>query len=313
MINKMFNQIITEQGAENVFGSILDSATNDLLEDYFYYRYVCDNDKFVHFFQRNLKQFKKQYNEYLRVENIKFDPMITRYLERQVLNTTTNNGSETITGSETGNKYITNGGSITRKTDNTATGNGRNNTNTSGSYSDYSDTERSEHTAGTENTEDRSRDLLSVFPQANVSSATSGDLDDPVSYAYATQMTDHLSKGEKEDNRNTSGEDETHASGSNSGTSATTTNTTNVLDGREVTTQATNQNTQNNITNRKNSQSSNEENENLRERFTGRENYDAGTLLSHARDYIANTNAFMWLVSKVEKCFIGNLRYGEDE
>lgn len=311
-MNKTLNQMITEKGESTVFGNIVDNATQALLKDYFYYRYVCDDEKFILFFQRNLKQYLKQYNHYLRVENTDFDPMITRYLERQVLNKTTNNGSETITGSETGNKYITNGGSITRKTDNTATGNGRTNNNTTGSYSDYSDVENTEHTAGEENTEQRNRDILSVFPQANVSAATSGHLDDPVSYAYATQMTDHLAKGSKEDNRNTNGEVETHASGSTTGNSNTTQNTTNVLDGREVTTQATNQNTQNNLTNRKNAQNQNEENSNLRERFTGRENYDAGTLLEHAKNYISNTNAFMFLVGKVEKCFIGNLRYGEE-
>lgn len=312
-LNKTLNELITEIGENNVYGTgIVDDATKSALTDYFYWRYICDNDKFVKFFQRDLKQYKNQYLDYLRTENIEFDPMVTRYLERQVLNKVNTTGNERITGSETGNKYTNNGGTITRKTDITGTGTASSNLTGNGSYTDATGRNYSESNAGSENHQDRTRDILSVFPQANVSSATSGRLDDPVSYAYATQMNDKLNKGDSSNSGNKSGNETGSANGTSSSTQNQTANNRNVTDGREVTTNATNQNIQNNVSNTKTGTSSSEEDSNLKERFTGRENYDAGTLLSHARDYIVNTNAFMWYVSKLEKCFIGNLRYGEE-
>jgi hypothetical protein len=92
----------------------------------------------------------------------------------------------------------------------------------------------------------------------------------------------------------------------------TTASNRNVLDGTQVQTNNTTSNGTDNLTIDKTKANSGSENSDIKERYTGRENYDSATLLEHARDYIRDTNAFMFLVSKLDKCFIGNLRYGED-
>lgn len=311
-MNKTFKTIIDEQSESAVFNNIVDEATQQELIDYFYFRYVCDDEKFTHFFQRNLNQYVKQYNDYLRVQNITFDPMVTRYLERQILTTNTVSGSRTTSGTENGTKGITNGGTITTVVDNDGTLSGTDNNTTSNSYSNSSTVDEDGTNGNTRTSSNRVRDLLSVFPQANVSAATSGSLDDPVTYAYATQMTDHKDSSTITDAGTNTRDVSTSESGQGSGTNNTTINQTTTNDTTSTTTRNDTVDQTNNLTKSGSETTANEENSDVKERLTGRENYDTATLLSHARDYIRETNAFMFLVSKLEKCFIGNMRYGEE-
>lgn len=312
-MNKTFKTIIDETAPSYVFNNIVDDATQQELIDYFYFRYVCDDDKFVHFFQRNLNQYVKQYNNYLRVENITFDPMVTRYLERQIINTESKDGftSKTLSGNDT--KNTTNGGTITTVVDNDGTLSGTDNNTTSNSYSNTSTVDEDGTNGNTRTGNNRSRDLLSVFPQANVSSATSGSLDDPVSYAYATQMTDHKGNETVTDAGTNTRDVSTSESGEGSGTNNTTISQTTTNDTTSTTTRNDTVEQVNNLSRTESSSVNGTSRGDMKERLTGRENYDAATLLSHARDYIRETNAFMFLVSKLEKCFIGNMRYGEEE
>lgn len=310
-MNKTLNQLINETSEEAVFGDILDSATNQELLDYFYYRYLCDNDKFIHFFQRNLKIYKKQYVNYLRTENVEFDPMITRYLERQVLNSTENNLTESDSAVSTNTKTGSNTGTINVKTDNIGTGNGTDGVTTNESGTTYltSDKDNTNTRTGSETT--RQRAVNSLFPQANVASATVG-MSDNVSMAYASSMTDTNATK----TTNESGTDNTDytENGRTTDQLTSTRNTTdrNVFDGTQVQTNNLSNSSSESKTNDVTKSASDKGSSNLRERLTGRENYDSATLLSHARDYVRETNAFMWLTSKLEKCFIGNLRYGEE-
>ena len=290
---KTLNQLITETSDNAVFGNILDSATNAELKDYFYYRYICDNEKFIHFFQRNLKIYKKQYEDYLRVENIEFDPMITRYLERQVLNTVSDTGTKTETTATSNSETGTNTGTISVKTDNIGTGNGTDGLTSSNSGTTYLTSDKDNATSLSRTETGRKRDVNSLFPQANVASATLG-MSDNVSMAYASSMTDsqnNLSVSE-------SGTDNTDYTENGRTTDQTTSsrNTTSrdVFDGTSLQT--------NNLGSSKSETGSvestktnnNTETGNMRERFTGRENYDSATLLTHARDYVRNTNAFLF-------------------
>lgn len=312
-MNKTFKTIIDETAPSYVFNNIVDDATQQELIDYFYFRYVCDDEKFVHFFQRNLNQYVKQYNNYLRVENITFDPMVTRYLERQVINTESKDGStsKSVSGNDT--KNTTNGGTITTVVDNDGTLSGTDNNTTSNTYSNKSTVDEDGTNGNTRTGNNRSRDLLSVFPQANVSSATSGSLDDPVSYAYATQMTDHKGNETVTDAGTNTRDVTTSESGQGSGTNNTTISQTTTNDTTSTTTRNDTVGQVNNISRTESGNENSTLHGDMKERLTGRENYDAATLLSHARDYIRETNAFMFLVSKLEKCFIGNMRYGEEE
>lgn len=311
--NLTLTQLIDKVGEENIFGTdIVDSATQQELVDYFYYRYICDNEKFIHFFKRNMRQYNKQYVNMLRIENTQFDPMTTRYLERQVLNKVSNSGSQNI--QDTINESINGvkGGNSRRKIDTVGTTNGSASTNESNSYNNTTNGSHNDSSSDGRNSTDRQRDILSVFPQANVGSNTSGSLDDAISYRYATQMNDKQNKHSENGNTNSSGSNSSRENGTGTSNGSSQSNSRSVVDGTELTTndlteQATKEGSNNKAINTRGTEEGD-----LRERLTGRENYDAGTLLEHARDYIRNTNAFMWYVSKLEKCFIGNLRYGED-
>ena len=58
----------------------LDEATVSLIEDRFYFREICDDEKMTRFFQRTLDTVRDRYNEMIRVETIKFDPLVFSFL-----------------------------------------------------------------------------------------------------------------------------------------------------------------------------------------------------------------------------------------
>lgn len=312
-----FDKFVSTVGYNDIFKYygewILDNATSDAIYDYFYYRYINDNERFLKYFQRNMKMYKNQYNNLLRNENIQFDPMVTRYLERQIIGKTTNTDTSNVSLSRNGNTLTNNGGTITVKTDSVNTGTGSVNEQGNTGYTDNLNGNVQNTHTGNENHQDRTRNILSVFPQANVGSNTSGTLDDNVAYNYATQMTDNKNKGDKQDTST----DNTVHSDTNTGTTNSSNNTNSstrsVIDGTQLQTNNNNETKQQTESGTTNTTNSGEQNSNVKERLSGRENIDSAILLEHARDYIATTNAFRWLISKLEKCFIGNLRYGEDE
>lgn len=311
-MNKTLIEMINENTEETVFGNIVDSATQSNLKDYFYYRYVCDDDKFIHFFQRNLRQYLRQYQQYLRVENTDFDPMVTRYLERQVLNTVNNSGTSTSSNATSETLTGTNTGTVNVKTDNTTSTTGTEGTTINENGTSYKTSDTDNSYSETDASTGRNRSVFSSFPQANVATSTVG-MDDNVTMAYATTMQDD--KSTKNDTRNGTDNTDYTENGRTTETRTGSTNTTgnNIVDGTTLQTNNLANSQNRNGTDETSTTSADTSNGNLRERFTGRENYDSATLLSHARDYIMNTNAFMWYVAQLEKCFIGNLRYGEVE
>ena len=70
----------------------LDEATIQMIEDRFYYREICDDDKMERFFQRTLDTVRDRYRSILRIETIKFDPLVSRYFEGEF----TTNGTENV-------------------------------------------------------------------------------------------------------------------------------------------------------------------------------------------------------------------------
>lgn len=81
-------------------------AEKDVINSWFDYRYVADNDNFVRFFQRVLIRDYGRYRELLRIEpNIsKYDWLVQQYMESQTYNkgsdVTGNNGTTTDTTSQ---------------------------------------------------------------------------------------------------------------------------------------------------------------------------------------------------------------------
>lgn len=68
----------------------LDEATISLIEDRFYFREICDDEKMTRFFQRTLDTVRDRYRQILRIETIKFDPLVSKYFEGEF----TTDGSE---------------------------------------------------------------------------------------------------------------------------------------------------------------------------------------------------------------------------
>lgn len=116
-------------------GTGLDEATIGAIEDWFGFRYVCDNKKFTRFFTREIALHKWQYEQMVRLESVDFDPMVSNYVERWVNRT----GSDTHKGDSTDTV------DTTVDTTNSGTTNG---TSTPG----VTETRTSEHKLGTSQT-----------------------------------------------------------------------------------------------------------------------------------------------------------------
>ena len=85
----------------------LDEATVSLIEDRFYFREICDDEKMTRFFQRTLDTVRDRYNEMIRVETIKFDPLVSKYFEGEFTTDGTNSSERNTSnnGSTTNNSF----------------------------------------------------------------------------------------------------------------------------------------------------------------------------------------------------------------
>ena len=310
-LNK-FNQIIIKYSKTNVFNNIVDNATQDELIEYFYDKYACEEDeKFLRMFKRNLRMYVKQYNKLLRNENIDFDPMVTRYLEQQNItkgsNTLQRNRNDEHRDNESKqNNIITN-------TDNSYSDNrNQNQRETSSAHSDENGSVNltTQNNGGSTDT-DRHKDINAQFAQANMGNLSINP--DVVDVNYATQ-----SNNAKDIRDNTHNDTTTER-----GTNGLTINGTGQVDtqlnrqdvgtsnGKSVTTDNTEKEKNGTLSSAINETSKMDGQETIQK--TGRENYSPAQLLEAARNYIATTNSFIWLVSKLDKCFIGNFRYENEE
>lgn len=138
----------------------LDEATIELLFDFFQFRELVDDDKFEAFFVRSIKMLTWQYNEMLRLESVKIDPMVSNYLERYVLSTgtdknlvtNTNKNSSKSTGSSNGTNSSTSTPGVTEETETITTPDTT--VTTSGTASGTASGETSGTTSGTSTKED---------------------------------------------------------------------------------------------------------------------------------------------------------------
>lgn len=294
-MTKQFNKLITDVGSSQVFNNIIDEATQQELIDYFYYRYLCDDDdKFIRYFQRNLKIYKNQYVQYLRIQNTTFDPMVSRYLERKYQDTYKRDDSSTEARQSTNNNEYTSNNSTTNTgtiDDDRTIKNDETVDNTQNITSNNTKTSNNKQTS-----------IFSDMPQANVSGYTGQDIDN-VDMTYATTMT--VAKNNlSEQNEGTEG---TTGNRTLDGTTTDKNTQTQDLAGTSNTT-FTGNNTINGETTLNNTT---EYDLTHKEIYTGRDDTPQ-ELLDNAREYIVRTNAFTWLVSQLDKCFMCNLRYGEE-
>lgn len=326
-------------------GLKIDVGTQNALADWYDTREVCDDDNFVRFFRRKILICQDQYNGLLRIQRTEFDPLVANYVERLIEDAeknvnksagtqTMNRGTTTeTTSSRTPNITTTTTGRDGGQDTRTSTDGGTDTRETNGTNSEtgHSETERSEEHSSTGNTSGTSKDSNTMAeatknaPQsisyANASAGNIPGLD--WSYMSGQHQTETNSNGEttgtSRDSGNSSGTDTTDNTRENTEkhTEKTTygktgTDTTAYGKTSENTTTQTGTDTTETTT-RQSGADTNEttsENNGSREgtsktRETGRSGILPQDALARARDYIKITNAFIWLIGKLDTCFFG--------
>ena len=285
---KTFQEVIDEQGQAAVFGTTtLDEATQQSIINWFKFRKVSDNERFVDYFQRILLNYETQYTSYLRVQTIQFDPLVTSYLERLI----NRDGTESRTG--TGSR------SNTTKETGSETGSGSGTSKTVGDVTTTASDNTSTTSSGTTNaTNSGNQNVKAMNAQLPQSSTGAGSgLPSAMNWNYATAQDESqtVNSGSSNDSR-TGNASSTGSSRSNSDSTSMTTNTeSNTRNNTRNSTTTESENSNDNATN----------SEVVKERSTGR-NGETPELLRKAVSYITQTNCFFWLVDKLEAAFMAN-------
>lgn len=316
---KTYEVILAEVGRETLFEGleISQSVQDDLLE-WFFDRQVCDNDKFVRYFRREIAMLQHQFNEYLRVETCEFDPMVGQYLERELRDKRMSEGTGKVT-SDGANNSQNHGGTETTTTHGTTT------TTTN----DLTDTVTNNNTQTNDLTQHTTGEVTHGGTvkvdggSTDDSSSLDGNTPDSATYADAAGGTMPALNWEY-----TSGQQQSHSEGSNNslttndltdGTDTTTKNTGTVSTtgggntrhegtvtvgntGTDNTTVVNNGGTDTTTHNQQDTATKDTSEGLTRERTTGRGEAPQD-MLNRARNYILKTNAFAWLVDKLDKCF----------
>lgn len=264
---KTFQEVLQEQTQAAVFGDTqIDKATQTAIVNWFQFRKVSDNDKFVAYFQRLLKANEEQYINYMRIQTVQFDPLVTQYMERLLNRDGVNSEKDKDTTVNTGNDTTNTSG--TAKTNN----------------SDNSVTDSSSSDSTTQNGETGDKSMNAQLPQS--STGAGAGLPNNLNWNYATQQ------------------DERKGTNKNNSTSESTGTTTNK--GTSTGTASNEQTTKSDRTNQtvKNGERSGSNSEVVKERMTGRSGEPTSELLKKAVSYITTTNGFFWLVGKLESAFM---------
>lgn len=264
---KTFREVLQEQTQAVVFGDTqIDEATQTAIVNWFQFRKVSDNDKFVAYFQRLLKANEEQYINYMRIQTVQFDPLVTQYMERLLNRDGSSSEKDKDTTVNTGNDTVNTSG--TAKTNN----------------SDNSVTDSRGVDSTTQNGETGDKSMNAQLPQS--ATGAGAGLPKNLNWKYATQQ------------------DERKGTSKNNSKSESTGKTTNT--GTSTGTASNNQTTKSDRTNQtvKNGERSGSNSEVVKERMTGRSGEPTSELLKKAVSYITTTNGFFWLVEKLEAAFM---------
>lgn len=264
---KTFREVLQEQTQAVVFGDTqIDEATQTAIVNWFQFRKVADNDKFVAYFQRLLKANEEQYINYMRIQTVQFDPLVTQYMERLLNRDGSSSEKDKDTTVNTGNDTVNTSG--TAKTNN----------------SDNSVTDSRGVDSTTQNGETGDKSMNAQLPQS--STGAGAGLPENLNWMYATQQDER--KGTSKNNSKSESTGKTTNTGTSTGTAS-----------NEQTTKSdrTNQTV-------KNGERSGSNSEVVKERMTGRSGEPTSELLKKAVSYITTTNGFFWLVDKLEAAFM---------
>lgn len=124
-----------------------------MIKDRFEYREICDDDKMHLFFNRTLNTIRDRYKAILRVETIKFDPLVSKYFEGEFTTEGSNTGGafRTIANTKTMNKGETSETMFSTEMEHSADGSN----STSNDYT-KSITSRKDVTDNTDSTDNKS-------------------------------------------------------------------------------------------------------------------------------------------------------------
>ena len=84
------SEYIEKNGDDKMWDGVIFAPTENssviksIVEEWFEFRRVTDNIRFPKYFNRKMKILVTQYNELYRLEQIQIDPMVTKYLEREL-------------------------------------------------------------------------------------------------------------------------------------------------------------------------------------------------------------------------------------
>ena len=315
-MTKQLHQIIEEKGSAVVFGDILDNATQEALAKHFYLRYACDDDdKFIFYLQRNMEERKREYELFLNLETktAQVDPLVIDLKQRTL--SLTKSGAVTDSTSKTLSKLS----NITENTENernssiTAQATAESNSTATNEFSNSDSGTRTDNLTQTDNTTDKTRSLHSDTPQTNVSAATSGGVDDNITWTYASDLTDGYSHAQNTTTNTGTQSTSGSSSGSGENTSQTESETNNTQTGTETTEGTKTKQETGSGTETTTKTGSNNGNEDTEEQLEGRAGHLVSEILDDWARYIKKTDAFLWLCEELERCFMPNLLYGEDD
>lgn len=316
---KTYEVVVEEVGRETLFAGLdIPQTVQDNLLEWFFDRQVCDNEKFVRYFRREIAMLQHQFNEYLRVETCEFDPMVGQYLERELRDKRLSEGVGETT-SEGTNKAQNHGGATTTTTHGmtTTTTNNLNDTVTSNNTqtNDLTQHVTGEAThGGTVKVDGGSTDDSSSLEGNTPDSATYGSAEGSampaLNWVYTSGQQQSHSEGTNNSLTTNDLTDLTDTTTKNAGTVTTTGGGSTKHEGTVTVgnTGTDNVTVENNggtdtITNNQQNTTTKDSSEGLtRERTTGRGEAPQD-MLNRARNYILKTNAFAWFVDKLDKCF----------
>ena len=313
MKTKRLDKIIQEHGIEYVFGTEVDTITQNALVDHFRFRYACDDDeRFAFYVKRNISESVDRYNALVEFEGQTIDPLLIDLKTRTAQVTKSGGQTESIvktlqmTGSQAKEGSLARRTSLSGENVTSGTSHGEN------TYSSTDGSTRTDNLTHGDSGTSNERTLHSDTPQTNVSANTSQALGAPIAWNYATDLVDSY---ETHNNTQTDTGTQTQ-SGSSSGTGENDTTTSGKTNSSQSGT--TNDTTEETIT--KSGMNSEDVNTSRSDNSTGSTSESlsgrSGHLVSEICDewerYIKKTKAFLWLCSELEKCFMSNLLYGEE-
>ncbi len=119
---KTLEEWLLDNPTANIFQD-MDPATEKLVKDHFMFRRVCDNQRFGHYFKRTYAEIELQYLNYLKIEKIDINPLLTVVEASSTGRSTKTTNTTSVTNTGNNTQTQTNTGNITESLTGTSTTN----------------------------------------------------------------------------------------------------------------------------------------------------------------------------------------------